>query len=117
MFWDCFSEIIKKFCVFWKKKWDHINQDSYIEHIVPVLDDWLQQHPELSFIQDNASDHKEQKTQTEIIRRKMQKIIWSSYSSDLNLIEKVWDWMKEYIIANFPERLTYPQLKVAIQEA
>ena len=25
--------------------------------------------------------------------------------------------MKKYIIANFPERLTYPQLKVAVQEA
>ena len=75
MFWGCFSGITKGPCVFWEKKWGHINQDSYIEHIVPVLDDWLQQHPELSFIQDNAPGHKEQKTQAEIIRREMRKII------------------------------------------
>ena len=53
-------------CVFWEKNWDHINMKSYIEHIIPVLDDWLKQHPGLQFIQDGASDHREEETQAEI---------------------------------------------------
>jgi hypothetical protein len=117
MFWACFSGTTKGPCVFWEKNWGHINQASYIEHIIPVLDDWLQQHPELRFIQDNAPGHRGRKTQAEIKRRKMPKIIWPPYSPDLNLIEKIWDWMKDYLETTFPEQMTYPQLRRAVQEA
>ena len=82
-----------------------------------MLDNWLQQHPDLQFIQDNAPGHKGKKTQAEIKRRNMPMISWPPYSPDLNLIEKVWDWMKDYIESVFPEHMTYPQLKVAVQEA
>ena len=68
-------------------------------------------------MQNGALDHKEGKTQTEIERRKMSKIFWPPYSPDLNLIEKIWDWMKDYIDDNFPERMTYAQLRVAVREA
>ena len=47
----------------------------------------------------------------------MLSISWPSYSLDLNLIEKVWDWMKDYIESVFPEHMTYSQLKVIVQEA
>jgi len=91
--------------------------NTYIEHIIPVLDDWLQQHPGLQFMQDGAPGHKGGKTQAEIERRKMLKIFWPPYSPDLNLIEKVWDWMKDYIQDNLPKRMTYAQLRAVIREA
>ena len=90
---------------------------TYIEHIIPVLDDWLQQHSELQFMQDGAPGHKGGKTQAEIERRGMSKIFWSPYSPDLNLSEKIWDWMKDYIEDNFPERMTYAQLRTAVRQA
>ena len=103
--------------MFWEKNWGSIKQDTYIEHIIPVLDDWLQQHPELQFMQDNAPGHKGKKTQAEIERCKMPKIFWPPYSPNLNLIEKVWDWMKDYLENTFPEQMTYAQLRAAVQEA
>ena len=44
-------------------------------------------------------------------------ILWSSYSPDLNPIETIWNKMKDYLQNNFPERMTYPQLRAAVQEA
>src|SRR5438034_11764130 len=117
MFWACFSGITKEPCVFWEKNWGRIDQKTYIEYIILVLDNWLQQHPELRFIQDNAPGHKERKTQAKIKQYKMPSISWSLYSSDLNLIERVWDWMKDYLENMFPEQMTFSQLRVAVQEA
>ena len=82
-----------------------------------MLDTWLQQHPELRFMQDGAPGHKGGKTQREIKRRGMPIIFTPPYSPDLNLIKKIWDWMKDYIENTFPERMTYAQLKRAVQEA
>ena len=90
---------------------------SYIEHIIPVLDDWLKQHPGLQFIQDGAPGHRGRATQAEIRQRKMPMIFWSPYSPDLNLIESIWDKMKDYLQDNFPEQMTYSQLRAAVQEA
>jgi len=47
----------------------------------------------------------------------MPKIFWPPYSPDLNLIGKIWDWIKDYLQDNFPERMTYAQLRVAVREA
>ena len=68
-------------------------------------------------MQDNAPDYKGKKTQAEIKRHKMRSIIWPPYSSNLNLIKKIWDWMKDYIEKVFPEHITYSQLRKAVQEA
>src|SRR5438046_279815 len=57
MFWACFNGITKGPCVFWENNWGHIIMESYIKHIIPVLDNWLQQHPGFQFIQDRAPGH------------------------------------------------------------
>ena len=44
-------------------------------------------------------------------------IIWPPYSPDLNPIEKIWDWMKDYIENVFSEQMTYAQLRIAVKEA
>ena len=90
---------------------------SYIEHIISVPDDWLKQYPGLQFIQDGAPGHRGGETRAEIRQRNMPMILWSSYSPDLNPIETIWDKMKDYLQDNFPERMTYPQLRAAVQEA
>ena len=74
MFWDCFNGTTKGPCIFWEKNWGHINMKSYIEHIIPVLDNWLKQHPGLQFIQDDAPDHRDKATQTEIRQCRMSMI-------------------------------------------
>ena len=47
----------------------------------------------------------------------MPMILWPPYSPDLNPIEMIWDKMKDYLQNNFPEQMTYPQLRAAVQEA
>ena len=42
---------------------------------------------------------------------------WPPYSPDLNIIESVWNKMKDYIQERFPEKLTYEQLREAVKEA
>ena len=65
-------------------------------------------------MQNNAPGHRGKKTQAEIQRRKMSKIIWPPYSPDLNPIEIIWDKIKDYLQDNFPEQMTYPQLRKAV---
>ena len=110
-------ETTKESCIFWKKNWNHIAMKFYIEHTIPVLDDWLKQHSRLQFIQDDASDHREEETQTEIKQCNMSMISWSSYLPDLNPIETIWDKMKNYLQNNFSEQMIYSQLRAAVQEA
>src|SRR6266487_4354933 len=57
------------------------------------------------------------RTNPDLIHSLQQKILWPPYSPDLNPIEKIWDWMKDYIENIFPEQMTYPQLRAAVQEA
>ena len=42
---------------------------------------------------------------------------WPPYSPDLNLIEHVWKWIKDYIAANYAENLSKSVLIDAIQAA
>ena len=74
MFWGCFHGTIKGSSVFWEKNWGHIIMKSYIEHIIPVLDNWLQQHCGLRFMQDGAPGHRGGETQTEIKQHNMSMI-------------------------------------------
>jgi transposase len=117
MFWGCFNGTTKGPCVFWEKDWGHINMKTYIEHIIPVMEDWIRRNPGLQLMQDNAPGHHGKKTQEELRNRNIHPIFWPPYSPDLNPIEKIWDWIKDYIQNNFPERMTYPQLRQAVREA
>ncbi len=85
--------------------------------IFPVLDNWLQQPPELKFMQDGAPGHRGKITQAEIEKHKMPKTPWPPYSPDPKPIETLWDWMKDYIQDNFLEKMGYAQLRKAVQDA
>jgi transposase len=122
MFWGCFSGTTKGPCLFWEKDWGKINKESYCERIVPVIHGWLRLHPELQFMQDNAPGHAATYTIDELRERGIHPIYWPPFSPDLNLIEPVWNKMKDYIGRHYPDleggrQRSYDQLRVAIREA
>ena len=58
-------------------------------------------------MQDGAPGHTRRVTITELIERGIVPIEWLPYSPDLNPIEAVWNKMKNYIMVNYPEKLSY----------
>ena len=44
-------------------------------------------------------------------------IFWPAFSPNLNPIEKIWNWMKDYIKEKYGDvQLLYNQLRTAVQE-
>ena len=44
-------------------------------------------------------------------------IDWPAFSLDLNPIETVWNWLKDYVEEHFAEKLSYDALRTAVREA
>jgi hypothetical protein len=101
MFWGCFSGNIKGPCLFWEKAWGKINSSTYRQRILPVIDDWMQLSRraghQLILIQDGAPGHRAYATQQDIRDHGILMMDWPPFSPDLNLIETVWNKMKDYI--------------------
>ena len=69
-------------------------------------------------MQDNAPGHRAKKTIAELQERGVRMVEWPAYSPDLNPIETVWDWMKDWIEERYDEKkLNYDQLRTAVKEA
>ena len=109
MFWGCFHADIKGPYLFWEKEWGSINQFSYQEHIVPLIDGWSRiqsdafGEPELLFMQNNAPGHAAHTTIAELLERGVRLIEWPACSPDLNPIESVWNKMKDWMMHRYPE--------------
>ena len=119
MFWGCIAGLRKGPCLIWDKKWGKIDSENYCEHILPLVEQWLGENPEFSFQQDNVSVYISIYTTAWLESYNIQYIWWPARSLDLNLIENVWSWMKDYIyrvIGNY-ERVAGIRLKEAIQDA
>jgi DDE superfamily endonuclease len=118
MFWGCYSRQAGKGPgIFWEKDWGTITTESYCQHVVPIVHGWLTMHPGHLFMQDNAPSHASADTVKELEERGIKLIKWPPYSPDLNPIESVWDWMKDYIQNHFPEKMSYDALRKAVKEA
>jgi hypothetical protein len=118
MFWGCFNGNIKGPCLFWEKEWGSINQEWHCQHIVPIIHGWMRINPHLQLMQDGAPGHAADNTQRELEERGIRSIFWPAYSPDLNPIETVWDWMKDYIVLHYgDEELPYNVLRQAVREA
>ncbi len=74
-------------------------------------------NPGLKLMQDGAPGHTGGNTRTELQERGITSIFWPAFLPDLNPIETVWIKMKDWIADNYPEKLSYDQLRAAVQEA
>lgn len=118
MFWGSFHGSVNGPCLFWEKDWGSINQTTYCERIVPIVDGYLRMNPTLVFMQDNAPGHAAQLTQDELKERGVNVISWPAFSPDLNPIEAVWNEMKNYLSLHYPDKkATYDVLRRRVREA
>ena len=75
-------------------------------------------NPGLQLMQNGAPDHAADNTQEDLQERDVEIIFWPVFSSNLNLIETVWNWMKDYIEACYSEKdCTYDQLRQTVKKA
>ena len=119
MFWGSISgKYGRHRGLFWEKDWETINEGSYSGIIIPIVQEILQQYPELSFQQDNAKGHASLYTMSVLKAIGITPIVWPANSPDLNPIETIWDMMKDYIQKHYPEvHRSYKRLRSAVQEA
>ena len=70
-------------------------------------------------MQDGVLSHSAGATIDEFRERGIEPIYWPPYSLDLNPIEVLWGWMKDYIEVKWGvnAKLLYDQLREAVREA
>ena len=103
MFWGSISgKYGKHKGLFWEKDWETINKGSYSGIIVPIIQEILQQYPELLFQQDNAKGHSSAFTKSVFEAIGINPIFWPTNSPDLNPIKTLWDLIKDYIQKKLP---------------
>ena len=125
MFWGCIVDGKKGPCLFWEKAWGSIASERYDQRILSLMEQFFREHPlsRYRFWQDNASSHRSYETKINLLIRRIPTIRAPRYSPDLNLIEHVWNWMKNWIEAHYlhvrydPANIRLADLKVIVQAA
>jgi transposase len=103
----------------------NINSTKYNKYILSRVEQFFREHVEEGYIfmQDNAPSHRSYETRTNLYLRQIPYIKFPPYSPDLNLIEHVWNWMKNWIQDHYWQarynvaKVPLSQLKEIILEA
>jgi hypothetical protein len=111
--------------VFWEKEWGSVNSERYDEYILSNIQAFLADHPLEGYLwmHDGAGPHRSLETKFNLFRRRIPNIRFPPYSPDLNLIEHVWNWMKNWIQEHYwkaryrPDRISFEELRTIIWEA
>jgi transposase len=119
MFWGSISgKYGRHQGLFWEKDWETINEGSYSGIIIPLIQETLQQFPDLIFQQDNAKGYTSSFTKSVFKSMNIQPIYWPAFSPDLNPSETLWNDMKDYIREHYPQvHRSYQRLHVAVNKA
>jgi transposase len=109
MFWGCFHGYTKGPSLFWEKDWGSIREETYRAKIIPLVDGWIQlkrhEGVPLIFMQDSAPSHVARGTIQDLEERGIICMRWPAFSPDLNPIEMVWNWMKDWIQERYDDTL------------
>ena len=119
MFWGSFAGRVKGPTYFWPDQ-TSIDGPEYCRHILPLICDWLeaQGDPDIRLQQDNASAHRSRLTQAWLRELEILTVLWPPNSPDLNPIENLWKWMKNWLELHYNlQQLTPLQLRAAVQAA
>jgi hypothetical protein len=85
--------------LFWEKDWGTMNSVKYDREILTRIQAFraIPGHERYIWMQDNAPSHRSELTKLNMRARGIVYIPWPVCSADLNLIEHVWNWMKNWI--------------------
>jgi hypothetical protein len=111
--------------VFWEKEWGTVNSERYNTYILLGIQAFIRQHPleGYIFMHDGAGPHRLIKTKFNLFQQEIRNIQFPPYSPDLNLIEHVWNWIKNWIQEHYwkaryrPDRISFAELRIIIWEA
>jgi transposase len=82
---------------------------------VPVVVDYLREHPELVFMHDLAPGYKACLTQAALQRAQIIVLTWPANSPDLNPIEAIWQEIKERVYKLTPRPKDVTDLRNCIE--
>jgi transposase len=124
MLWACFNGEAQGPSLLWfRRDFGNMTAKGYRDRILPLIRGWIRQwkhdHGEdLLFMQDNAPIHMAEIVTAELQESGINAIVWPPYSPDLNPIEHVWAWVKDWINEKWPQaRNTGYILMEQIEEA
>jgi hypothetical protein len=83
--------------IFWDAKWGTITAERFIYYVIPIIKNYMQKHPGLTFQQDNAGAYRARATQRELLLQGIEQMYWPASSPDLNPIKNIWQILKERI--------------------
>ncbi len=95
-----------------------MTSQGYIEHILPILDEFFEQNPEKMLVEDNATPHAASDSIKAKNSRTWIQISWPPNSPDLNPIENIWRRIKQKIYnGSHPRPKNIAQLRAVVARA
>ncbi|KAG0158920.1 hypothetical protein PDIDSM_6440 [Penicillium digitatum] len=110
MFWASFLGLEKGPSLFWEKEWGWIDAEGYVSHIAPLMEGFFRLRKDRNPIvmQDNAPGHSAKETIEYFEELGVCIMAWPAFSPDLNPIESVWNWMKDWIEEKYGDQYMTP---------